>query len=168
MAKEEQTNQKKLLLGVFTPLSEQENSGNITKKTGMSSSIKNNLDKNNIKENNENTQNNQTTNQNKFVNRKDDKTFINEKMVIKPDPNKSIFKSSPNPAFFNQANKKSKDIVLVSKGDSQKFKNNSINNSQNQEIVINIKEKNKNDFDKNNNAKEKEKELEQDIKQEEK
>ena len=170
MAKEEQTNQKKLLLGVFTPLSEQENSGNITKKTGMSSSIKNNLDKNNIKENNENTQNNQTTNQNKFVNRKDDKTFINEKMVIKPDPNKSIFKSSPNPAFFNQANKKSKDIVLVSKGDSQKFKNNSINNSQNQEIVINIKEKNKIDIDKNNNEKEKqkEKELEQNIKPEEK
>ena len=170
MAKEEQTNQKKLLLGVFAPLSEQENSGNITKKTGMSSSIKNNLDKNNIKENNENTQNNQTTNQNKFVNRKDDKTFINEKMVIKPDPNKSIFKSSPNPAFFNQANKKSKDIVLVSKGDSQKFKNNSINNSQNQEIVINIKEKNKIDIDKNNNEKEKqkEKELEQNIKPEEK
>ena len=166
MAKEEQTSQKKLLSGVFAPLSEQENSGNITKKTGMSSSIKNNLDKNNIKENNENTQNNQTTNQNKFVNRKDDKTFINEKMVIKPDPNKSIFKSSPNPAFFNQANKKSKDIVLVSKGDSQKFKNNSINNSQNQEIVINIKEKNKTDVDKNNN--EKEKELEQNIKQEEK
>ena len=170
MAKEEQTNQKKLLLGVFAPLSEQENSGNITKKTGMSSSIKNNLDKNNIKENNENTQNNQTTNQNKFVNRKDDKTFINEKMVIKPDPNKSIFKSSPNPAFFNQANKKSKDIVLVSKGDSQKFKNNSINNSQNQEIVINIKEKNKTNIDKNNNEKEKqkEKELEQNIKPEEK
>ena len=168
MAKEEQTNQKKLLLGVFAPLSEQENSGNITKKTGMSSSIKNNIDKNNIKENNENTQNNQTTNQNKFVNRKDDKTFINEKMVIKPDPNKSIFKSSPNPAFFNQANKKSKDIVLVSKGDSQKFKNNSINNSQNQEIVINIKEKNKTDIDKNNNEKEKEKELEQNIKPEEK
>ena len=170
MAKEEQTNQKKLLLGAFTSLSEQENSGNITKKTGMSSSIKNNLDKNNIKENNENTQNNQTTNQNKFVNRKDDKTFINEKMVIKPDPNKSIFKSSPNPAFFNQANKKSKDIVLVSKGDSQKFKNNSINNSQNQEIVINIKEKNKTDIDKNNNEKEKQKEneLEQNIKQEEK
>ena len=170
MAKEEQTNQKKLLLGVFTPLSEQENSGNITKKTGMSSSIKNNIDKNNIKENNENTQNNQTMNQNKFVNRKDDKTFINEKMVIKPDPNKSIFKSSPNPAFFNQANKKSKDIVLVSKGDSQKFKNNSINNSQNQEIVINIKEKNKIDIDKNNNEKEKqkEKELEQNIKPEEK
>ena len=168
MAKEEQTNQKKLLLGVFTPLSEQENSGNITKKTGMSSSIKNNLDKNNIKENNENTQNNQTINQNKFVNRKDDKTFINEKMVIKPDPNKSIFKSSPNPAFFNQANKKSKDIVLVSKGDSQKFKNNSINNSQNQEIVINIKEKNKTDIDKNNNEKQKEKELEQNIKPEEK
>ena len=42
-------------------------------------------------------------------------------MVIKPDPNKSIFKSLPNSAFFNQA-KKSKDIVLVSKGDPSKYK----------------------------------------------
>ena len=67
--------------------------------------------------------------QTKFVNRKDDKTFINEKMVIKPDPNKSIFKSNPNPAFFNQANKKSKDIdiVLVSKGEPKKFQNNTVN-----------------------------------------
>ena len=104
----------------------------ISKKIGMSSNIKNNQ-----KENNESTPINQ--NSNKLVNRKDDKTFINEKMVIKPDPNKSIFKSSPNPAFFSQAKKKSKDIVLVSKGDSQKFKND-INNNKN-EIIIEIKEK---------------------------
>ena len=51
--------------------------------------------------------------QNKFVNRKDDKSFINEKMVIKPDPNKSIFKTNPNPAFFNQAKNKSKDLVVL-------------------------------------------------------
>ena len=45
-------------------------------------------------------------------------------MVIKPDPNKSIFKSNPNPAFFNQANnKKSQDIVVVSKGEPPKFSN---------------------------------------------
>ena len=75
---------------------------------------------------NSNKDNNDITaiSQTKFVNRKDDKTFINEKMVIKPDPNKSIFKSNPNPAFFNQANnKKSQDIVVVSKGEPPKFSN---------------------------------------------
>ena len=124
--------------------SEQENLNNMTnnsisKKTGLNSNIKNN----NMRESNEQPPITQTNN--KLVNRKDDKTFINEKMVIKPDPNKSIFKSSPNPAFFNQANKKSKDIVLVSKSDSQKYKN--INNNNNnstkteeQEIKIEIKE----------------------------
>ena len=49
-------------------------------------------------------------------------------MVIKPDPNKSIFKSSTNPAIFCQTKKKTKDIVLLSKGNSQKFKNGMINN----------------------------------------
>ena len=120
--------------------SEQENLNNTTnistsKKTGLNSNIRTN-----IRESNEQTPINQ--NSNKLVNRKDDKTFINEKMVIKPDPNKSIFKSSPNPAFFNQANKKSKDIVLVSKSDSQKYQNN-INNKkvEENEIKIEIKEK---------------------------
>ena len=120
--------------------SEQENLNNTTnistsKKTGLNSNIRTN-----IRESNEQTPINQ--NSNKLVNRKDDKTFINEKMVIKPDPNKSIFKSSPNPAFFNQANKKSKDIVLVSKSDSQKYQNN-INNkkAEEKEIKIEIKEK---------------------------
>ena len=120
--------------------SEQENLNNTTnistsKKTGLNSNIRTN-----IRESNEQPPINQ--NSNKLVNRKDDKTFINEKMVIKPDPNKSIFKSSPNPAFFNQANKKSKDIVLVSKSDSQKYQNN-INNKkvEENEIKIEIKEK---------------------------
>jgi hypothetical protein len=120
--------------------SEQENLNNTTnistsKKTGLNSNIRAN-----IRESNEQPPINQ--NSNKLVNRKDDKTFINEKMVIKPDPNKSIFKSSPNPAFFNQANKKSKDIVLVSKSDSQKYQNN-INNKkvEENEIKIEIKEK---------------------------
>ena len=120
--------------------SEQENLNNTTnistsKKTGLNSNIRTN-----IRESNEQPPTNQ--NSNKLVNRKDDKTFINEKMVIKPDPNKSIFKSSPNPAFFNQANKKSKDIVLVSKSDSQKYQNN-INNKkvEENEIKIEIKEK---------------------------
>ena len=120
--------------------SEQENLNNTTnistsKKTGLNSNIRTN-----IRESNEQTPINQ--NSNKLVNRKDDKTFINEKMVIKPDPNKSIFKSSPNPAFFNQANKKSKDIVLVSKSDSQKYQNNINNNkAEEKEIKIEIKEK---------------------------
>ena len=114
-------------------IQDQDNNNFLAKKTGMNTTMKNNL-----KESNSETV---TSSQNtKLVNRKDDKTFINEKMVIKPDPNKSIFKSSPNPAFFSQANKKSKDIVVVSKGDPSKFKNNSTNN-KNEEIIINIKEK---------------------------
>ena len=102
------------------------------KKTGMNSTMKNNM-----KESNTETVSSSQINT-KFVNRKEDKTFVNEKMVIKPDPNKSIFKSSPNPAFFNQANKKSKDIVLVSKGDPSKFKNNINNNNKNDEIIIQL------------------------------
>ena len=64
------------------PLNTNTTNNSMSKKTGMSSNIKNNL---NQKENNaESTPINQ--NSNKLVNRKDDKTFINEKMVIKPDP----------------------------------------------------------------------------------
>ena len=126
-------------------IQDQDNNNFLGKKTGMNSIMKNN-----IKENNSETvSSSQNT---KLVNRKDDKTFINEKMVIKPDPNKSIFKSSPNPAFFSQANKKAKDIVLVSKGDPSKFKNNLNNNNKN-DIIVQVpkekketKETNKNDI----------------------
>ena len=65
--------------------------------------------------------------------------FVNEKMVIKPDPNKSIFKAIPNPAFFKQGNKKSNDIVVVAKGKPIKPNQN-----------INVIENNENKLNKNN------------------
>jgi len=64
---------------------------------------------------------NSNINHNKFVNRKDDNTFVNEKMKIRPDPNKSIFKTSPNSAFFNQAKNKNNDIIVMAKGDPKKY-----------------------------------------------
>ena len=66
-----------------------------------------------------NTNNN--INHNKFVNRKDDNTFVNEKMKIRPDPNKSIFRTNPNSAFFNQAKNKNSDIIVMAKGDPKKY-----------------------------------------------
>ena len=48
------------------------------------------------------------------VNRKEDKTFVNEKMVIKHDPNRSVFKTGKNAAFFNKA-KTQPDIVVLDK-----------------------------------------------------
>ena len=124
-------------------IQDQDNNNFLGKKTGMNSTMKNN-----IKENNSETvSSSQNT---KLVNRKDDKTFINEKMVIKPDPNKSIFKSSPNPAFFSQANKKAKDIVLVSKGDPSKFKNNLNNNNKN-DIIVQVPKEKKETKETNNN-----------------
>jgi hypothetical protein len=65
--------------------------------------------------------------------------FVNEKMVIKPDPNKSIFKAIPNPAFFKQGKKKSNDIVVVAKGKPIKTNQN-----------INVIENNENKLNKNN------------------
>ena len=64
---------------------------------------------------------NNNINHNKFVNRKDDHTFVNEKMKIRPDPNKSIFKTSPNSAFFIQAKNSKNDIIVMAKGDPTKF-----------------------------------------------
>jgi hypothetical protein len=55
------------------------------------------------------------------VNRNDDNTFVNEKMKIRPDPNKSIFKTSPNSAFFNQAKNNNNDIIVMAKGDPKKY-----------------------------------------------
>ena len=58
---------------------------------------------------------------NKFVNRKEDNTFVNEKMKIRPDPNKSIFRTNPNSAFFNQAKNKKNDIIIMAKGSPMKY-----------------------------------------------
>ena len=86
-------------------------------------------------------------NHNKFVNRKDDHSFINEKMKIRPDPNKSIFKTSPNSAFFNQAKNAKNDIIVMAKGDPSKY---NYNYNENKENIINvipsISSSNKNDF----------------------
>ena len=51
----------------------------------------------------------------KYVNRKKDYSFVNQKMVIKPDPNKSIFNSNKNMAFFNQAENQNDDVIVISK-----------------------------------------------------
>ena len=72
---------------------------------------------------------NNNINHNKFVNRNGDNTFVNEKMKIRPDPNKSIFKTSPNSAFFNQAKNKNNDIIVMAKGDPKKYDYN-INNDE--------------------------------------
>ena len=42
--------------------------------------------------------------------------FVNEKMVIKSNHNKSIFTVIPNPAFFKHGNKINNDIVVMAKG----------------------------------------------------
>ena len=57
--------------------------------------------------------------------------FVNEKMVIKPDPNKSIFKAIPNQAFFGQRKKNNNDIVVLAKGKPIRTyqNNNTINNN---------------------------------------
>ena len=86
---------------------------------------KNNND-NNI--NNANANNVNNFNHNKFVNRNDDNTFINEKMKIRPDPKKSIFRTSPNSAFFNQAKNKTEDIIIMAKGEPNKYNYKEINN----------------------------------------
>ena len=116
---------------------------NSSNKIGFNSSNLNEY-RNSIKDNNDICALSQT----KLVNRKDDKTFINEKMIIKPDPNKSIFKSIPNSAFFNQANKKSNDIVIVSKGEPPKF--NSINNNNNLHMIEEKGKDYKKDMNNNN------------------
>ena len=49
----------------------------------------------------------------KYVNRKKDLSFVNQKMVIKPDPSKSIFNSNMNMAFFNQDKNLKGDVIVI-------------------------------------------------------
>ena len=70
----------------------------------------------------------------KMVNRNEDNTFINEKMKIRPDPNKSIFRTSPNSAFFNQAKNKKNDIIVMAKGEPLKY---NYNQNENEKQIIN-------------------------------
>ena len=70
--------------------------------------------------------------------------FVNEKMVIKPDPNKSIFKAIPNPAFFGQGNKKNNDIVIMVKEKPKNIAQNNIINKNKNKINNNENENIKN------------------------
>ena len=89
-------------------------------------------EKNIIANTNNNMNNNiNTFNHNKFVNRNDDNTFINEKMKIRPDPNKSIFRTNPNSAFFNQGKNKKEDIIVMAKGEPLRYNYDEFANIQN-------------------------------------
>ena len=81
--------------------------------------------------------------QNKFKGKKAN-NFVNEKMVIKPDPNKSIFKAVPNSAFFNQGNQKNTDIVVMAKKRPAKTNENKVNNNTIKEENYEINDKNQN------------------------
>ena len=92
-------------------------------------------EKNIIANTNNNMNNNiNTFNHNKFVNRNDDNTFINEKMKIRPDPNKSIFKTNPNSAFFNQGKNNKDDIIVMAKGEPLKYNYDELIEFQNKKI----------------------------------
>ena len=105
-----------------------------------------------------------TSNQNKIKGKKSN-NFVNEKMIIKPDPNKSIFKAVPNSAFFNQGNQNNKDIVVMAKKKPAKIneinKNNNIIKEENNEKneIINQNQEIKNEYKKDINKKKTKEEL---------
>ena len=80
-------------------------------------------------------------------------------MIIKPDPNKSIFKAVPNSAFFNQGNQNNKGIVVMAKKKPAKIneinKNNNIIKEENNEKneIINQNQEIKNEYKKDINKK---------------
>ena len=96
----------------------------------------------NINSNINNINNINTFNHNKFVNRNDDNTFINEKMKIRPDPNKSIFRTNPNSAFFNQGKNKKDDIIVMAKGEPLKYNYDEFISPQNEQVNENINKEN--------------------------
>ena len=49
----------------------------------------------------------------KYVNRTKDFSFVNEKMVIRTDPKKSIFNTNKNMAFFQQAQKFNDNVIVI-------------------------------------------------------
>ena len=75
--------------------------------------------------------------------------FVNEKMVIKPDPNKSIFKAVPNSAFFNQKNQKNNDIVILAKKRPKTIIEINKNNNTIKEEINEMNEMNQNQIIKN-------------------
>ena len=88
------------------------------------------------------------------VNRKEDNKFVNEKMVIKPNPNHSIFKCQPNQEFFKKA-KKQPDIIVYDKKVNQNAEENT--NMDVEEQIDNneyqIENENKEEMNVNSNEK---------------
>ena len=70
-------------------------------------------------------------------------------MVIKPDPNKSIFKAVPNSAFFNQKNQKNNDIVILAKKRPKTIIEINKNNNTIKEEINEMNEINQNQIIKN-------------------
>ena len=116
-----------------TPINKRKRSIGEDKEKNINSNI------NNINNNNNNIN---TFNHNKFVNRNDDNTFINEKMKIRPDPNKSIFRTNPNSAFFNQGKNKKDDIIVMAKGEPLKYNYDEFISPQNEQVNENKNKEN--------------------------
>ena len=104
----------------------------------------------------------------KYVNRKKDLSFVNQKMVIKPDPSKSIFNSNMNMAFFNQDKNLNGDVIVIPNENrsnyntynnfykpkfekDEKEENNENEKESKKEVKSNIREKIDKDFDNNIN-----------------
>ena len=89
----------------------------------------------------------------KYVNRKKDLSFVNQKMVIKPDPSKSIFNSNMNMAFFNQDKNLKGDVIVIPNENKSNY--NTYNNFYKPKFEKDEKE----EMSENENEKESKKEL---------
>ena len=79
----------------------------------------------------------------KHINKTKNFSFVNEKMIIRPDPKKSIFNSHKNMAFFKQNNNsdsKNKNLIIISSKDDNN--NNNIKKNFNTSEGFYIKENN--------------------------
>ena len=123
-----------------TPISNK----NINNNNNNNNNNLNTSDINNVSYDNNTTSNFNNTKKN-FVNRRADNTFVDEKMVIKRDPNKSISKAKPNMDFFKNVNKQ-QDIIVLAKG-----KNNFKYDDNNENFVVTKKKDNNNNNEVNNN-----------------
>ncbi len=97
----------------------------------------------------------------KFINRREDNTFVNEKMVIKRDPNKSIFKQNPNQDFFKNAKNNNQDVIILAKSPPPNFIHENNENEENKENINN--EENEN-IDNNNNYEDDNNEFDENMK----
>ena len=82
----------------------------------------------------------------KYINRKKDNSFVNQKMIIKPDPNKSIFNSNKNMAFFQQNKNQNEDVIVIPNENRGKyntydnFYKSNFNKEENEEEINNDEE----------------------------